>query len=427
MPATLPIKPWNDPVVDTLGHDPRSRYVETFWLPTLGPTALLLLRHLADRFDRTPDGVELTVADTSHALGLGQRDGTASPIVRTLRRLTQFDLACDDPMSDTVAVRRNVPPVNAPPPAPPAERDSRSRTPSGRRRSSPSTPSPRRRRRSRRVAFTLLEQGDDPDHVERVLHAIGFHPTLCHESAQWAYERHREALDHAAGSRVRDPSLTRSAARASPPMRVRGRAARPRSPGRVARAYDLVDRSRGTTPRLPRGPSGYRASMADDAHLDRLAALLRDARQIVVLTGAGISTESGIPDFRGPQGVWTKDPTAEKHGDAPALRARIPSTAARVAEPRCRQRDVERRAERRAPSRSPSSNAGRTLHTLVTQNVDGLHQRGGHSPEIVDRDPRHRARREVPGVRLARARWTRPSTGCAPARRIRPASSAAAC
>ena len=112
MPATLLIKPWHDPVVDTLGHDPRSRYVEQFWLPTLGPTALLLLRHLADRFDRTPDGVELTVADTSHALGVGQRDGSASPIVRTLRRLAQFDLACEDPISDTVAVRRNLPPVN---------------------------------------------------------------------------------------------------------------------------------------------------------------------------------------------------------------------------------------------------------------------------------------------------------------------------
>ena len=55
------------------------------------------------------------------------------------------------------------------------------------------------RRRSRRVAFTLLEQGDDPDHVERALHAIGFHPALCQESAQWAYQRHREALDHAQG------------------------------------------------------------------------------------------------------------------------------------------------------------------------------------------------------------------------------------
>ena len=51
----------------------------------------------------------------------------------------------------------------------------------------------------RRIAFTLLEQGDDPDHVERALHAIGFHPALCHESSQWAYQRHREALDHAQG------------------------------------------------------------------------------------------------------------------------------------------------------------------------------------------------------------------------------------
>ena len=43
--------------------------------------------------------------------------------------------------------------------------------------------------------------------------------------------------------------------------------------------------------------------MADAEQLDRLAALLREADQIVVLTGAGISTESGIPDFRGPQGI----------------------------------------------------------------------------------------------------------------------------
>ena len=95
MPATLTITPWPDPLLDTLGHDPRSLYVETFWLPTLGPTAVLLLRHLATRFDESPTGVELAVADTSQALGLGQRDGNSSPIVRTLTRLSQFDLACD--------------------------------------------------------------------------------------------------------------------------------------------------------------------------------------------------------------------------------------------------------------------------------------------------------------------------------------------
>src|SRR6202042_1493388 len=63
--------------------------------------------------------------------------------------------------------------------------------------------------------------------------------------------------------------------------------------------------------------------------LTEIAGWLRDAQHVVVLTGAGISTESGIPDFRGPNGVWTKDPAAEKGSDIryyvrdPALRARV--------------------------------------------------------------------------------------------------------
>jgi hypothetical protein len=156
---------------------------------------VLLLRHLADRFDRDPAGVQLTVADTAHALGVGQRDGQSSPIMRTLRRLSQFDLACEDPHSDTVAVRRNLPPVNA--------RHVR-RLPSELQRAHADwverqlsePPLDQARRHSRRVAFTLFEQGDDPDHVERVLGTMGFHPALCHESTRWAYERHRDALQH---------------------------------------------------------------------------------------------------------------------------------------------------------------------------------------------------------------------------------------
>ncbi|MGH8985870.1 MAG: hypothetical protein ACRDY6_18610 [Acidimicrobiia bacterium] len=193
MTANLTIKPWTDPVIDTLGHDPRSLYVETFWLPTLGPTALLLLRHLASRFDQRPEGVELPVADTSQALGLGHRDGNSSPLVRSLMRLAQFDLACDDGRG-TVAVRRNLPPINRrhvrrlPVELQVAHAEwAEARL--------DETPLAEARRRSRRLAYTLLEQGDDPDHVERVLHATGFHPSVCAESARWAYERHRESID----------------------------------------------------------------------------------------------------------------------------------------------------------------------------------------------------------------------------------------
>src|SRR5262245_15092444 len=111
MPKQVRITPWVDPVIDVLGHDPRSWYVETFWLPTLGPTSLPLLRHLADRFEEHPDGLALPVADTAAALGLGPRDGEQTPLVRSLDRLHQFDLA-HQLAPDVIAVRRKLPPVN---------------------------------------------------------------------------------------------------------------------------------------------------------------------------------------------------------------------------------------------------------------------------------------------------------------------------
>jgi NAD-dependent deacetylase len=112
-----------------------------------------------------------------------------------------------------------------------------------------------------------------------------------------------------------------------------------------------------------------------------IAGLLRDAQRIVVLTGAGISTASGIPDFRGPQGVWTKDPAAEK-------RATIQHY---VADPEHRKRVWRGRVEGDVWQGEP--NAGHyalaelerraALHTLITQNVDGLHHLAGNSPEKI--------------------------------------------
>jgi hypothetical protein len=191
LPTTIAVRPWPDPVIDTLGHDPRSLYVETFWLPTLGPTSLLLLRHLAGRFDERPDGVELDVASTAQRLGLGHRDGTSSPLVRSLARLEQFDLAC--PADDGYAVRRSIPPVNRRhvrrlPDELQAEHDAWAEA----RLAEP--PLEAVRRRARRMALGLLEQGDDLDRAERALHAVGFHPALCRDAAVWAHNRHREAL-----------------------------------------------------------------------------------------------------------------------------------------------------------------------------------------------------------------------------------------
>jgi NAD-dependent deacetylase len=121
--------------------------------------------------------------------------------------------------------------------------------------------------------------------------------------------------------------------------------------------------------------------IGDETPLSDVAAWVRGARSVVVLTGAGISTESGIPDFRGPQGVWTKDPKAEKlsniHHYMNDPEVRVASWQARLvhpawtAQPNAAHRalaDLERKGH---------------LDTLVTQNIDGLHQRAGSSPERV--------------------------------------------
>ena len=188
MPALVRITPWPDPVLDALGHDPRSWYAETFWLPTLGPTALLLLRHLADRFDEHPGGLTLPVADTAAALGLGPRDGDQSPLVRSLHRLQQFELAhAHEP--EVISVRRTLPPIH---------RRHVRRLPvavQARHREWVSGQIANdgldvARRRARRVALTLLMEGEPFDTVERALHRSGFHPSIGHEAVRWAQDRH---------------------------------------------------------------------------------------------------------------------------------------------------------------------------------------------------------------------------------------------
>lgn len=107
--------------------------------------------------------------------------------------------------------------------------------------------------------------------------------------------------------------------------------------------------------------------------------LVRGARSIAALTGAGISTESGIPDFRGPNGLWTRDPEAEKLSDIRYY----------LADPAIRVRAWKARLDHPAWTAEPNAghyaltalaHTGR-LHTLVTQNVDALHQKAGFPEE----------------------------------------------
>ena len=186
MSETITIRPWPDAVIDTLGYDPRAVYPERFWLPTLGPTALLLLRHIARRFDRAPEGFVLHLAETSRCLGLGERDGRNSPLARSLGRLAQFDLATHQGEA-TLAVRRHVPPINRRhvrrlPPSLQEEHDAWVSAHLA------EPPLAAVRRNARRMALVLLGMGDSRPEVEHALGAAGFHPALAREGAAWAWE-----------------------------------------------------------------------------------------------------------------------------------------------------------------------------------------------------------------------------------------------
>ena len=188
----ITIRPWPDPVIDTLGHDPRSAYVETYWLGILGPSTTWLLRRLVAGLEADPAGFDLPLAETARCLGLGDKGGRHSPFVRALTRLVQFDLA--QPQGDPVlAVRRKVAPLNRRqvqrlPAALQARHQARQaadlRVPAVE----------AMRRRGRQLALSLLELGEDLEAAERQLLRWRYHPALARESAAWAWDHHCRAL-----------------------------------------------------------------------------------------------------------------------------------------------------------------------------------------------------------------------------------------
>jgi NAD-dependent deacetylase len=119
----------------------------------------------------------------------------------------------------------------------------------------------------------------------------------------------------------------------------------------------------------------------DPAAIARATGLIRRAEEITVLSGAGISTDSGIPDFRGPDGLWTRNPAAQ----------RLSSLQDYIADPEIRR--AAWRGRRDHPVWRAVPNAGHRalvelerrgrLRTIVTQNIDGLHQLAGSDPALV--------------------------------------------
>ena len=119
----------------------------------------------------------------------------------------------------------------------------------------------------------------------------------------------------------------------------------------------------------------------NDPAVEAARAMVGRASRIVVLTGAGISTDSGIPDFRGPSGVWTKDPEAEK----------LATLQNYLADPSVRARAWKNRVESTTWAAEPNAGhaavarlaaEGRVL-LVVTQNIDGLHQAAGTDPSLM--------------------------------------------
>ena len=189
--AALVIRPWPDTVIDRVGHDARSRYVEQFWLGVLGPSTTWFLRLVAHRLDREPEGFALDLRATARALGLGPPEGRHSPLQRSIERTVRFGLA-RAVGHDGLDVRRRLPPLN---------RGQVARLPDAVQHDHAEWQAQllandrfeELQRRARRLALSLFETGEDPDGVERELHRWQYHPAIASAATSWALDRHRHA------------------------------------------------------------------------------------------------------------------------------------------------------------------------------------------------------------------------------------------
>lgn len=181
--SPLKVVPWADPVVERIGFDPRSPYVELFWLPILGPSATWLLRRLAGGLERSPVGFLVDLDHTARSLGLGSAGGRHSPLRRAITRCARYG-AARHLGEHALGVRRRLAPL--------PERHLR-RLPQELREQHPrwspasvASVGPEagsHRDRAVLLATALTRTGTPPAELEHRLWAWGVHPALAHEAA----------------------------------------------------------------------------------------------------------------------------------------------------------------------------------------------------------------------------------------------------
>lgn len=173
---------WRDVNIESLGYDPRSSYVEKFWLPFLGPSTVFMIRRVTELLESEPYGFALALEDFSIMLGLGANTNKHSSVQKTLNRLLVFELARIMP-SKAVSVRLKLPPL----PQRYLNRLSSSmrllheKETKGEDENGLSSI----RARARSLALTLSRLGHDRSAIERQLLSWRFHPSICFETLSW--------------------------------------------------------------------------------------------------------------------------------------------------------------------------------------------------------------------------------------------------
>lgn len=195
-PTRLPpllVVPWADPVCDQLGLDPRSAYVERFWLPLLGPTSTWLLRRFAVEFDRQPDGFSLETEEAARSIGIGTKGGRSGPFHRAIDRCVRFG-CIQHSDHGILAVRRRMPPLSGAQVQrlPRRLRDGHDEWQRERRRRGPN---PADDAHATRLARSLLDVGASAADVEDQLRRWGFDDTAARRALRAACSTQPDAAE----------------------------------------------------------------------------------------------------------------------------------------------------------------------------------------------------------------------------------------